>query len=142
MSYEDRAEKHERLLQRFFRLQRRYAALEGRDRKTRDRRSRVSRSIALLHLELERLRRADLSDAPVAQPEISSPPRHRMPGADRVHGAIVRCALCGFVALYASWPAAGEGGWRVLNAGQGKGVCPACIADDAASRDPSSSADQ
>jgi hypothetical protein len=57
MSYDEAANEHERLMWKFFLLQRRYAALEGRDDATRRRRSRVLNELTAVHLELERLRR-------------------------------------------------------------------------------------
>jgi len=62
MSYDEAADQHERLMWRYFLLQRRFASLEGQDAATRRRRSRILTELTAVHLELERLRRAHSSE--------------------------------------------------------------------------------
>jgi hypothetical protein len=56
MSYDEAADEHERLLWRYFLLQRRYASLEGQDPATRRKRARIVNELTAVHLQLERLR--------------------------------------------------------------------------------------
>ena len=130
MSYEDRAEKHERLLYRFFQLQRRYAALDSVDPQTHRQRSRLVHEMTVLHLELDRLRRSE--GPPLSRPRLAGEPSRPVPTSPslRTRQTVVRCVLCGFLASHGSWLATEQVGWRVLDVADGKGVCPACIAGD------------
>ena len=140
MSYEDRAEKHELLLHRYLTLQRRYAALGGDDPDILAERSRLSQLLVLLRTQLERLRLEEASTAVGTRPRVGrSSSTRRSSTRDVLRTVIVRCALCGFVAVYKSAIAAEEGGWGALNVSCGKGVCPACSAEEEArDRDPAS----